>query len=93
MKRVKVLAHQTMLDIAVQEYGTVEAVFLIAQANDLSPTVKLEAGAELLLPDVVLNREMQTYCKNNRVSPATSETAESEIRLRIFTEQFTKEFM
>lgn len=93
MKTVKVLAHQTMLDIAIQEYGDVSAAFLIAQANDLSPTAKLGTGAELLLPDVVVNREMETYCKNNRVSPATSESAESEIRLRIFTEQFTKEFM
>lgn len=45
------------------------------------------------VPDVVINREMQEYCKANNVSPATSETSDSEVRLKIFTEQFTKEFV
>lgn len=93
MKSVTILPHQTMSDIAVQEYGDMAALFLIAHENDLSPTARLEPGTVLRLPDVVVNREMQAYCKNNRVSPATSETADSEIRLRIFSEQFTKEFM
>lgn len=93
MRSVTVLPHQTMSDIAIQEYGDLSAVFLIAEENDISPSENLTAGSELRMPDVVVNKEMQDYCKNNGVSPATAETAESEIRLRIFTEQFTKEFM
>ena len=37
MKTV-VQAGQTLLDIAVQEYGTIEAVFMLAKANDISIT-------------------------------------------------------
>lgn len=93
MRSVTVLPHQTMSDIAIQEYGDLSAVFLIAKENNISPSDNLTTGMELMLPDMVVNNDMQDYCKNNIVSPATDETAESEIRLRIFTEQFTKEFM
>lgn len=91
--KVTVLPNQTLADIAIQEYGVLEAVFLLAQANDISPTATLTPGTTLERPDKVFNREVQAYCKNNRVSPATAETSDSEMRLRIFTEQFTKQFM
>lgn len=91
--KVTVLPNQTLSDIAIQEYGVLEAVFLLAQANDISPTATLAPGMALERPDKVFNREMQAYCKNNCVSPATAETSDSEMRLRIFTEQFTKQFM
>lgn len=93
MRSITILPHQTLSDIAIQEYGDMTALFLIAQTNDISPTAILEPGTVLWLPDVVVNKEMQDYCKNNQVSPATAETAGSEIRLRIFSEQFTQEFM
>ena len=38
-------------------------------------------------------KEMENYCKANRVSPATLENSRSDITLRIFTEEFTEEFM
>lgn len=91
--KVTVLPHQTLSDIAIQEYGTEEALFLLAQANNISPTGVLTAGIVLQCPDRTFNKEMQAYCKNNRVSPATAETSDSEMRLKIFTEQFTEQFM
>lgn len=91
--KVTVLPHQTLSDIAIQEYGAEEAVFLLAQANNISPTDILIAGTILQCPDQVFNREISAYCKNNGVSPATAETSGSELRLRIFTEQFTGQFM
>ena len=93
MNSVRIRSNQTLMDIAIQEYGDLSAVFLIAQHNNISPTGKVIPGTEIRLPDVIVNREMQDYCKNNHVSPATGENADSGIRLRIFTEQFTKEFM
>lgn len=93
MRTVKVVSNQTMIDIAVQEYGDMSAILLIAKANDISPTADLSPGTELMLPDIVVNKEMQDYCKVNSVSPATANVVESELRLRLFTEQFTKEFM
>lgn len=84
---------QTMSDIAIQEYGDLSAVFLIAEENDISPSDNLTAGTALRLPDVVVNKEMQDYCRNNGVSPATEVTAGSDIWLKIFTGQFTKGYM
>lgn len=90
---ITVLNNQTLLDIAIQEYGTVEAVFLLAQENRISPTERLEVGQKLKRPDTIYNREMENYCKGNRVSPATLESTQSDIKLRIFTEEFTGEFI
>lgn len=92
MKSVTVLPNQTLSDIAIQEYGTLEAVLLLAKQNGISPTSELTSGSKLKVPDIVIDRDMEDYCKSNRVSPATSESSETEIRLKIFTEQFTKEF-
>ena len=44
---ITVLPNQTLLDIAIQEYGTAEAVFLLAQENRISPTERLNAGMKL----------------------------------------------
>lgn len=84
---------QTLADIAIQEYGDLSAVFLIAKENDISPSGNLTAGTVLRLPDVVVNKEMQNFCRNNGVSPATAEPTEDEIGERISTGQFTKESM
>lgn len=91
MKTV-VQAGQTLLDIAVQEYGTIEAVFMLAKANDMSITDSLQAGQEIEIPEKVYNSELADYCQRNSVCPATSETASNAIRLKIFTEQFTEQF-
>lgn len=90
---ITVLPNQTLLDIAIQEYGVAEAVFLLAQENRISPTDRLNAGMVLKRPDVTMNKEMENYSKANRVSPATLENSRSDITLRIFTEEFTEEFM
>ena len=45
MKTV-VQAGQTLLDIAVQEYGTIEAAFMLAKANDMSITDSLQSPSE-----------------------------------------------
>lgn len=91
MKTV-VQAGQTLLDIAIQEYGTIEAAFMLAKTNDISITDTLQAGQEIETPEKVYNSELADYCQRNSVSPATSETASNAVRLRIFTEQFTEQF-
>ena len=47
---VKVKKGQTLLDIAVQETGSVENAYLIAVANNLSVTSVLNVADELVLP-------------------------------------------
>ncbi len=82
---------QTLADIAIQEYGSLQAVVDLARANGMAVTDVPGAGVELVLPDKVFNRTMQTYCKAHKVEPAT-ERDTSGLRLGIFTEEFTKEF-
>ena len=60
MKTV-VQAGQTLLDIAVQEYGTIEAVFMLAKANDMSITDSLQAGQQIEIPEKVYNSEPVSY--------------------------------
>ena len=52
MKTV-VQAGQTLLDIAVQEYGTIEAAFMLARTNDMGITDTLQAGQEIETPEKV----------------------------------------
>lgn len=92
MRTVVIQAEQTLLDIAIQEYGDMAGLFLLAAQNDISPTGVLDAGQILEVPDVVINKEMQEYCQQNNVTPATAIDPSGELRMKIFTEQFTKQF-
>ena len=84
---------QTLADIAVQESGTWEAAMDIAMENSVSLTDTPEAGTRFRIPeDARENRVMKSYCKAHEVSPATARD-ESGVRLRIFGEEFTEEFM
>lgn len=69
---VKILPNQTLLDIAIQECGTAEAVAEIALANGLSVTEDLEPGMELKIPLVKKNDEILNYYKQNGIKPATA---------------------
>ena len=66
MKKIKVLNNQSLFDIAIQEYGTVEAVFDLAMANGLGITDELNAGQELIVPesDFVVPEIVEYYRKN-----------------------------
>jgi len=82
---------QTLADVAVQEFGSVEAMIAIAYKNNISMTEVPAAGTELVMPDSTWNKSMQNYCKNNDVSPATARD-QSGIHLRIFDERFNETF-
>ena len=82
--KVKVKDGQTLADIAIQEYGSLEAAMELAKANGLSVTDIPASGTELTLQDAVYDRTMADYCKVNGVSPATQRDT-SGVRLRIFT--------
>lgn len=56
--------NQTLLDIAVQECGTVEAAFEIAERNGLALTDELNTGQKL---DIVMTQpERSLSCRNWR---------------------------
>ena len=82
---------QTLADVAIQEYGSWEAMIAIARENNVSMTEVPNAGTALSMPDASWNRTMQHYCKNNAVRPATARD-QSNVRLRIFDEEFNEPF-
>ena len=73
MSKVVVLNGQSLFDIALQEFGTVEAVFDIALLNELSVTDSLDAGTELSLPSSTDTDELiLKHYKKNNIKPATN---------------------
>ena len=82
---------QTLADIAVQEYGSWEAMIAIAWENGMCMTEVPDAGTVLAMPDATWNRTMQNWCKDNDVSPATARD-QSNVRLSIFEDEFKDVF-
>ena len=74
MKTVTVKSGQSLLDIAIQEKGTLECILELASLNGLSITDDLTAGMELMVPSETYNKLLETYCKKNDVRPATALT-------------------
>jgi hypothetical protein len=69
-----VLNRQSLLDVAIQTAGSVEAVFDIAAANDVSITDEL-SGKTITVPNI-LDKPVADYFQINRICPATDITAE-----------------
>lgn len=67
---VTVLEGQSLLDIALQELGSLEGAYNLAVLNGLSLTDSLAAGMLLQLPDVVDKRIVNYYSERN-IRPAT----------------------
>ena len=65
--------NQTLLDIAVQECGTVEAAFEIAERNGLALTDELNTGQKL---DIVMTTTREESVVQDRINPATAPSAE-----------------
>lgn len=89
---VTVAHRQTLSDIAIQVYGTMAAAVALAEANGVSITDDLPAGTVLECPDEVYDRYLQTYVRKLRLQPATAADPDGDIRIKVFAEQFTKEF-
>jgi len=70
---MKVLAGQSIFDMAIQHSGDVEAAFDLAFANDISITDERFVGEELLNIDVA-NRANFNYYSRRNLKPATGLT-------------------
>ncbi|HUM50493.1 MAG TPA: LysM domain-containing protein [Chitinophagales bacterium] len=73
MRIITVKDNQSLLDIAIQEYGTVDNMIAISQANDLSVSSQLEPGQELIIPDNVKDEKTLRYYKENSIIVSTAE--------------------
>lgn len=77
-KTVPALKGQNLLDIAIQETGSIENVFLIAEANSVSVTDNLSAGVSIIIPDsVVIDTKVKNYFDGRKLKPATSVDSQS----------------
>ena len=78
---------QTLADIAVQQYGALEAVVRLAlDVSDTPPT-----GKPLSLHEGEYNRPMRLYCQAHGIAPATLR-GDGGTRARIFNETFNETF-
>lgn len=91
-KDVRVSINQSLFDIAIQQCGSVEAVFAIAELNGLSITDALESGVLLEIPEwVVVDKPITDYYKAKGLRPATDLIKDIDLG-RIFGLEFPKEF-
>ena len=72
VKTVKVLDGQTIWDIAIQEYGSIEAIFQLMQDNSsLSLAVPLVGGVLLKLNGIPVNKPVADYFQANHLYPVS----------------------
>lgn len=69
--KVTVMVGQTLADIALQEYGTIEAMPLIAYSSGISLSADVHSGQVLECPDKLYDTYLQNYAKSNNIKPAT----------------------
>ena len=74
MKEVEVKQGQSLFDIAIQHCGGLDAVFAIAEANNLMPTDMLKAGQRITVPEAG-NKKVAAHYAENGIVPATFQTA------------------
>lgn len=67
---IKASDRQTIVDLAAQELGSVEAAFLLAVKNDLSLSDVLAPGQVLNLSGVQ-DQTLVNYFKQKNIKPAT----------------------
>ncbi len=72
MNNLTTYADQSVFDIALQAYGSVEGVFDILKANaGLQLDSHIAPGTILQLPGDVVKQEIVDYYKKNNIKPAT----------------------
>ena len=70
--KVRVLSNQTLADIAIQVYGGVEGVFILAKDNGLNVTDELMPGQMLYYTATeVLDKGIAKHYGVNGICPAT----------------------
>ena len=87
MKQARVQSGQTWADLAVQHFGTLEAVVELAMTNVASLSDDPAPGQLIWLPDRVWDAPQQSYCKKHGVQPATARDESGE-RPSVFAEEF-----
>jgi hypothetical protein len=70
--KVVVISRQSIFDIAIQECGSVNAIFDIARLNNISVTDTLAPGTELQIPTEKSKPDIVRYFSGKGAKLATS---------------------
>jgi len=77
MEIIKRQENQNILDIALQEYGTIEKVFDLIEANNLDNlTEDISVYEDIHLPRVPVRQDITSFYKASGIYPATMYTPE-----------------
>lgn len=70
MKKVTVIEGQSIWDISLQQYGSIEGVFQLLMDNSQFENVNSDIfpGMELLVSESIVNNKVSEYYDNNKVS-------------------------
>lgn len=68
---VKVLHNQSLLDIAIQETGTLESLFDLALANGISITEDNLSNQDLKTESNFIDADILDYYSSKKILPAT----------------------
>lgn len=91
MKKTNVRPGQTWADLAVEHYGTVEAVFDLAAANGAAVSDTPAAGMQIVLPPTANYPAVVRELKQRDAHPGTAYDQDNR-RLGVFSLQFTAQF-
>jgi len=69
---------QSLFDIAVQEFGSIEAAYALATINGLSVTDELTPGT-LLQKTGIINKKIVSYYSDKNFKPATGVSSDSTV--------------
>lgn len=80
--KVTVLHNQSLLDVCLQHTGTIQGIFELAMANDLSITDDVQAGAVLQLSEgIKTDKDILNYYRTKAIQPATAITTQTTEKL------------
>lgn len=67
MQIVKFKPGQTVFDVALEQYGNIEGVALIAEDNPSISLDEAEEGTEVLIRDEVIDKKTKNYFSNKTI--------------------------
>ncbi len=63
---------QTIEDIALQEYGHIDAIYSVCKDNNLNIGIDVKPGTKLLInTENIINKEVVIFYKKEKIKPAT----------------------
>lgn len=88
MYKIEVMEGQSIIDIALEQYGSVAGLVTLARDNNLSITQELDVDVPLLIDESkVINRDMVRYFRQENISINTGGS------LSEFNNDFNKDFL